>query len=54
MLSHHKEWHTVFNGTKEEGRKAIRSLFGPGNKWGYDCTGKSFLSLKTENNAPDS
>lgn len=38
VYAHTKEWHTFFNGTKEEGRKAIRSLFGPGNKWGYDCT----------------
>ena len=41
--SHTKEWHAVFNGTKEEGRKAIRSLFGPNNKWGYDATGKPFF-----------
>ena len=47
-FSHTKEWHTVFNGTKEEGRKAIRSLFGPKNKWGYDCTGKSWFTLILE------
>ena len=39
-FSHYKEWNQVWCGTKEDGRKAIRSLFGPGNKWGYDCTGK--------------
>jgi len=38
VYAHYKEWNQVWCGTKEDGRKAIRTLFGPGNKWGYDCT----------------
>ena len=37
---HYNEWNKVWCGTKEEGRKAIRSIFGQGNKWGYSATGK--------------
>ena len=35
-------------GTKEEGRKAIQSIFGQGNKWGYSATGKIHLTSKLD------
>ena len=42
-FSHFEDWNQVWLGNKEDGRKALRNLFGPKNKWGYDATGKSIF-----------
>jgi len=35
VYSHWQEWERVWTGSKEEGRKALRELYAPGNKYGY-------------------
>jgi len=37
VYSHYDIWKRVWGGTREEGRKAMRELFGPKNKWGYNA-----------------
>ena len=34
-FSHWREWNEVFTGTAQEGRKALRTLYAPNNKYGY-------------------
>jgi len=35
VYRHAETWKKVWSGTKEEGRKAMREILGPGNEWGY-------------------
>ena len=38
LFRHYEEWNQVWKGSKADGRKAIRKMYGPNNEFGYNAT----------------